>query len=361
VKPAPPGSDEPDAAPFQFRVEVKSDPDGDMQGAYLARCRPRGLRLERGDEKVLLPIGAPARYLGGNRFEVELDGRPVQMAVSRDWRTALHRLTRDVVGFLEGKRPALMAADYVLPIYLFVPVVLPLGIPILTLGGALPAAAGFGLTAACFAIAQQERLSRILRVFLMLGVSGLAYAALIGLLLLSGGLGKVKFGNHDAPTIAVSKWQPYRSPEGDVEALFPGAPTPVPGPFRGAVQVKLSSPEVTFQVHWFDVDKDQQVDETKLEGGLWKLLERWPQLAADYPQPQANITSFTQVNNKSDLSFQMQLLDLNHKLKRTHGVQRQFRRFGDRVYCATVSTPDGDGLAYDLDKFFQSVRIQYPR
>jgi hypothetical protein len=88
-----------------------------------------------------------------------------------------NRLARDVAAFLDKRR--LDPRSYGMEWYLYVPAALPIGIPILTMGGALPGAAGFGLAAACYAIAQQERWPVGLRIAAELGLAGLVYALLI--------------------------------------------------------------------------------------------------------------------------------------------------------------------------------------
>jgi hypothetical protein len=50
-----------------------------------------------------------------------------------------------------------------------------MGIPIMTLGGALPALAGVGLSAACFALARNAALPESLRLVLILALAGAGY------------------------------------------------------------------------------------------------------------------------------------------------------------------------------------------
>jgi len=66
--------------------------------------------------------------------------------------------------------------------YLLIPVILPLGIPVITLGGAIPGALGFGLAAGCYALIQVEELSLVLRIILALALAGLGYGALIAMI-----------------------------------------------------------------------------------------------------------------------------------------------------------------------------------
>jgi hypothetical protein len=67
------------------------------------------------------------------------------------------------------------------PKWLYVIAVLPVGIPILTLGGALWGAIGCGLAGANVKIAQNQNMSIGARVGIMLGLTVLGYAILFAL------------------------------------------------------------------------------------------------------------------------------------------------------------------------------------
>src|SRR6185369_14082754 len=58
-----------------------------------------------------------------------------------------------------------------------------LGIPIVTLGGAIPTAVGFGLAGACLALARLEKVPAALRIGSSFGLSAVAYAVILILLL----------------------------------------------------------------------------------------------------------------------------------------------------------------------------------
>jgi WD40 repeat protein len=173
-----------DFPPVEFRAVVKTDPDKLLKGVFMARVTAEGLRLRQGRKHdLLLPVGTPARYLEGNRLTIELEGREVTFTVVK-FGAYQARLARDVAAFLAGRKRALYRQDYPLEWYLFLPAVLPLGIPIITLGGALPCALGFGLAGGCLAVAQLDRLSKGARIAISVTLSLVGYAILAVLLLL---------------------------------------------------------------------------------------------------------------------------------------------------------------------------------
>jgi WD40 repeat protein len=157
-------------------MAVKNDPRRALKGNFQATVTSAGIRLVQGKKvEVVVAVGTPAQYLGGNRLALLLDGQPVTFAVSHlAWYQA--RLARDLVAFLSGELPTINSADYRLERYLYFATLLPIGIPFLTRGGAIWGALGFGLVAGCFSIAQVEKLPSVVRFVLMLGLSTVAYA-----------------------------------------------------------------------------------------------------------------------------------------------------------------------------------------
>jgi len=167
--------------PLEFKVVIKNDPDKVLDGTYQATVTSKGLKLSRKKEKpVLIPIGTPARYPGGNRLTVTLDERQVEIRVSR-FLFYQKRLAKDLAKYLKSKKQ-LDPAGYKMEWYLLIPVILPIGIPVITLGGAIPGALGFGLAAGCYALVQVEELSLVLRIILALALAGLGYGVLIAMI-----------------------------------------------------------------------------------------------------------------------------------------------------------------------------------
>jgi hypothetical protein len=186
VLPADPPPPSPDARAtgpaVTFTVQVQKDPLKRLKGRFQATLTPDGLRLRRGKAEVLIPRNTEAEYQGRNRLAIELEGRTVQLQIVK-WISYQNRLTEDLVSYLHGKRESLPARDYSLPWYLTALVVLPMGIPILTLGGALPGALGFGLCAINAAIVQREKWSSAVRALVAGGVVLLGYGGLAALVL----------------------------------------------------------------------------------------------------------------------------------------------------------------------------------
>jgi hypothetical protein len=166
-----------DAAPLKFKLTVKADPDKRFKGVFDATLTDERIALKQGKKHdFLVPIGSRAIYDGKNLIVLEIDEREVEFNVVL-FGAYQHRLARDVVAYLKGKKERLNPRRYKLEWYLLVPAVLPFGIPIFTLGGALPCAIGFGAGAGCVVIAQQDRWPVPLRLGVILGLTVAAYIA----------------------------------------------------------------------------------------------------------------------------------------------------------------------------------------
>jgi hypothetical protein len=168
---------------LKFRVVVKNDPHNELTGRIKGWLSTNGLQLEKHSQVFLIvPRGCNAEYLGGNRLAVVVGNRRVEFALCR-LATYQNRLAQDVARYLNGDLATLPISKYALPLYLTGLVVLPLGIPLLTLGGAIPALVGAGAMALNGAIAQNERWPVVLRASLCGCVTCLALLATFGLLL----------------------------------------------------------------------------------------------------------------------------------------------------------------------------------
>jgi hypothetical protein len=84
--------------------------------------------------------------------------------------------------FLSGGGDPPVVTSYSLPWYFYVVSALPMGIPILTLGGAIPAMIGFGLAGGCFGIVQKEEWSTPIRLLAAGTLVVLGYLGLFALL-----------------------------------------------------------------------------------------------------------------------------------------------------------------------------------
>jgi WD40 repeat protein len=212
-------------------VQIKKDAAKILRGLFQGRLTPEGLFLRQGRiHDISLGVGTPAEYLGGNRLEVTLPDRRVELSIGG--RVYQRRLARDLAAFLGGRKPFLNASSYLIPLYVYIPAILPLGIPILTLGGALPVMVGFGLAGACIAIAQQERWPIAARILAALGLSFLGYTGLFVLFFIAfRGLPPVHQNKNLAPVVnpnhgnqtVTRNWRALVSRECGFSISMPGA------------------------------------------------------------------------------------------------------------------------------------------
>jgi len=168
--------------PLTFAVKVKPSRKHSLKGSYQAKVDRHGLRLSRKKDAIDIPVGTPAEYLTGPSLRVEHDGADVELTVVRvGW--YCDRLARDLAEYVTGDGLIPHARDYQLPGYLWVLALLPVGIPILTVGGAIWGGLGAGLAALCFAVASRERWPVALRVVVMLLASAAGYGTLLAVVL----------------------------------------------------------------------------------------------------------------------------------------------------------------------------------
>jgi hypothetical protein len=165
---------------MSLNVKVQSESPSIAKGAYRAEIEPDRLRLVHGKTLELeIPVGARAKYVQKNRFAVALDDGRVDVAVNK-LGIYQQRLAKDLVLFLNGKRAAPNPSEYSLSWYFWVISALPIGIPILTLGGAIPAMLGFAFAGGCFAIAQNEEWPTWLRIVVCFALAVFAYVLFFG-------------------------------------------------------------------------------------------------------------------------------------------------------------------------------------
>jgi LSD1 subclass zinc finger protein len=169
--------------PWQLGVTVHKDHKEELSGSFLCTIQADGIRLQQAKKiDIQVPVPTRARAPGGNLFVLRLDGRDVELAITEP-KLAPLRLAQDLCRFLNGKGPPPKKGDYPLPYGLFALAMLPLGIPMLTLGGAIWGGLGGGLAAANLGIARKEEWSKHLRIGAVLGIS-LAGYAILGLVVL---------------------------------------------------------------------------------------------------------------------------------------------------------------------------------
>ncbi|MFQ5807972.1 MAG: hypothetical protein ACE5JM_00005, partial [Armatimonadota bacterium] len=137
---------------------------------------------QRKRHDFLIPPGTPTRYLGKNRLSTYYGSEVIEVTVAK-FGCYQNRLARDLTTFMNQQVAYLHPWNYTLPWYFYLLSILPVGIPVLTLGGAIWGALGFGLAAGNFAIAQQEDwpVSHRVGLALLLTVAGYGLALLLGL------------------------------------------------------------------------------------------------------------------------------------------------------------------------------------
>ena len=173
--------------PFVVGAAVKTNPLGTLQGNFQCTLTPHGIVFKQGKKlEFLIPVGTRAEYLKANRMRLHLPEYQIEMTVTR-MGAYTFRLTRDLVSFLNGQSAVPQWEDYKLPGYLWALALLPVGIPIMTMGGAIPGAIGGALVMVTLACLQNEEWSLPLRIAAALGVSVVAYVAFFFLVVQAAG------------------------------------------------------------------------------------------------------------------------------------------------------------------------------
>ena len=167
-----------------LNVIVEAEPSSAAKGPFQCHISADGVTLTQRNKQIAIPIGVDARYAGKNQVDVTLPDCRLKMHVSK-FGSYQNRLARDIAAFLSGGGDPPVKTNYSLPWYFFVVSALPLGIPILTLGGALPAMIGCGLAGGCCRIVQKEEWSTPIRLFAAGALVVLGYLGLFALLLIA--------------------------------------------------------------------------------------------------------------------------------------------------------------------------------
>jgi hypothetical protein len=216
------------SAPITFKVRVLNDPEGHLKGTFNAEWNSTGLHLIQKERRLLVPVGTPARYLGKNRFQATIETRTVDFAISKIG-AYQHRLAQHLVGFLSQQRGGPDPAGYGIPWYLLLPVFLPFGIPIITIGGVIWVTVGLGVSALVLLVVQREELPAAGRAAIGWSLNGVTYLIVLAL-------------------IASNLWK------GLFTALKPNDPD------RPPVRIQSAAPTVVPQPAPLDVPRSQPVD-----------------------------------------------------------------------------------------------------
>ena len=149
---------------MEFNAFAKTGRSGALKGPVRCRTTQDGLLIRKGDKaQLLVPKGTAAEHLGGDSLRIALSPTPMELRITQ-FASRQIWLASDLVAFLAGEKPDLVAEEYRLPWSLKTPAVLTIGIPFLTRGGAIPAVIGIGLAHANLKIAQKEDWPAVLRV-----------------------------------------------------------------------------------------------------------------------------------------------------------------------------------------------------
>lgn len=116
------------AAPIPVQVRILHDPANRLHGNLPAEVNAQGLVLDA-DTPVVIPTGSPVTYLGSNRLAVKVEDREVHLAIKRSLCNQ-NLLTYDLAAYLHGDIDQPEAKTYALPLMLFLPALLVLGIPV---------------------------------------------------------------------------------------------------------------------------------------------------------------------------------------------------------------------------------------
>ena len=166
-----------------MKVIVTGKPKTLAKGQWECVLSKEGISLtQRKRDTIRIPIGTEASFGGKNSFAVDYEAGQIEVFVIK-FGSYQNRLARDISEWLSGRGEMPEESGYGMEWYYYCLCALPLGIPIITVGGALPAAVGFGLAGGNLAIAQKEEWSTPRRVLTCLALVGIAYGLLISLLM----------------------------------------------------------------------------------------------------------------------------------------------------------------------------------
>lgn len=201
--------------PIRFPLRV-----GFFKRPYRGEWGPDGLRLRKGAQEFLLPVGTAAEHIAGNRIALDIGGQraPFQVVGLRVYQ---YRLAEHLIAFLKGQRTAPDPDGYKVPIRLLAsvfagPVLLPL---LIGFGGSiwwyLIVAFVSGATGnACFLIVQNERRSLLVR-------TCAAWTVALGISLMVCG-GFLAF--YMQARVNANLWASFDRADGKFGSVMPGTP-----------------------------------------------------------------------------------------------------------------------------------------
>jgi len=165
---------------MQIKVNADSNLAVGLNGIYRAEVVPEGISLVKGKKQVfVIDRSTPVELDGKEHIRFGLPGNDDLFIKIKSFGIFKKKLLMDIVRYFKGELPSIAFEDYRIPKLMIFVSLLPWGIPLLTLGGVLPAmiAAIFsGITLTIFA---KEHLPIRTRYGYAIGVVILSYVFLV--------------------------------------------------------------------------------------------------------------------------------------------------------------------------------------
>ena len=167
-----------------FSIEIA---DGMRKGIYDARLSKDGLQLagKKNGAVINIAVGSPACHAGKASIGVTYEAESLTLRVL-GVRLDNEGLAVAIADYLSGKQKDLPDVhDFQVSTLLFVMSCLPGLIPVITLGGAIPAVVGFGLVGLCLGISKNRKTPLAARMIAVLLISTISIGAVIYLIMLA--------------------------------------------------------------------------------------------------------------------------------------------------------------------------------
>ena len=164
-----------------MKVVITSEPKELAKGFWDCQMSEGGIVLTQKDQTIEVPVGSDVGYPGKNKFSFAHQGGVVHVIINK-MGSYQQRLARDMATWLTNQVPMPDPANYKLEWFYYIFAVLPFGIPIITLGGAIPTGLGVGLGFGNLAIAQKEEWPPATRILACIGLAAAGYIAVFLLL-----------------------------------------------------------------------------------------------------------------------------------------------------------------------------------
>ena len=142
---------------MSFSVDVGSKAKGVAKGNHEARFEEGALVLQKRSktETISIPVGTPAQCDDKGMIHLTYQDVPITirvLGVTIDNKA----MGNDLAAYLNGQQAAPQVDNYKVPGYLIAMACLPLLVPIVTLGGAIPGSIGAMLAFSCLILAKKN-------------------------------------------------------------------------------------------------------------------------------------------------------------------------------------------------------------